>query len=177
MLLLVIIIEAQIEQSNPHQASFCAALSALTLLELLRAHLVLPVRVKDGECTGDREGVRQREHSKTGNSGRSIQLWSSWLHHHYSVLKPMGNACMGVWLFFFLVLWNCFTGAYDLTAVMSHCIKVTARKGKTSCIEHAKCRGLMLCVTTEIGAVWLVVWDLAPHLYSQSMHAFESLNQ
>lgn len=66
-------------------------------------------------------------------ASRWLGSFSLWFNQPYGVLKPMGSAHMKIFFLFFF-FWNCFAGVYDLTAVMSHCIKVAARKGEKKCI-------------------------------------------
>lgn len=80
----------------------------------------------------------------------------------------MGNAHMEIFLYY-IYFWSCFPSVYDLTAEMSHCIKVVVRKGKKN--FYTKCRGLMLCVATQIKVLYAVKFG------SKNVPAFKNLRK
>lgn len=75
----------------------------------------------------------------------------------------MGNAHMEIFLYY-IYFWSCFPGVYDLTAVMSHCIKVVVRRGKKKFLYQILCTDAV-CGNTNKGAVWLMLWNLAHRMY------------
>lgn len=79
-------------------------------------------------------------------------------------LKPMGSARMELFLYYVFYFWSCFPSVYDLTAVMSHCIKAVARKGKKKCLYRMSWTDAV-CGNTNKGAGWLMLWNLAPRMY------------
>ena len=79
-------------------------------------------------------------------------------------------------LAFFFFSWIYFPGVYDLTAVMSHRIKVAARRRKN--IVYTKCRMSWSDAAygnTNKSAVWLMVWNLALYLYRRTYVLLEIL--
>lgn len=68
----------------------------------------------------------------------------------------MGNAHMEIFLYY-IYFWSCFPSVYDLTAEMSHCIKVVVRKGKKKFLYQMSWTDAV-CGSTNKDAVCCEIW-------------------